>query len=163
MESCGGELAALFGALVERLFYVPDPYQCGMEVANHPAMANHAAATMNVTNKRRGENLRGEIALPFFSDSTQLPSHSSSPYTGGPKARISEISRHCVGTCGHACRRTKAPTTSHKARKEAIAFARIICLKKPNAKVNRQKCEAFLSVLNLQLGWWQVLKLMRRS
>ena len=26
------------------------------------------------------------------------------------------------------------------------------------AKVNRQKCEAFLSVLNLQLGWWQVLK-----
>jgi hypothetical protein len=24
---------------------------------------------------------------------------------------------------------------------------------KPNAQVNRQKCEAFLSVLNLQLGW----------
>jgi hypothetical protein len=28
--------------------------------------------------------------------------------------------------------------------------------KKPNAQVNRQKCEAFLSVLNLQLGWWQM-------
>jgi len=26
-------------------------------------------------------------------------------------------------------------------------------LKKPNAQVNRQKCEAFLSALNLQLGW----------
>jgi hypothetical protein len=24
---------------------------------------------------------------------------------------------------------------------------------KPNAQVNRQKCEAFLSALNLQLGW----------
>jgi hypothetical protein len=24
---------------------------------------------------------------------------------------------------------------------------------RPNAQVNRQKCEAFLSVLNLQLGW----------
>jgi hypothetical protein len=27
---------------------------------------------------------------------------------------------------------------------------------KPNAQVNRQKCGAFLSVLNLQLGWRQV-------
>jgi hypothetical protein len=26
----------------------------------------------------------------------------------------------------------------------------------PNAQVNRQKCGAFLSVLNLQLGWWQM-------
>jgi hypothetical protein len=25
--------------------------------------------------------------------------------------------------------------------------------KEPNAQVNRQKCGAFLSVLNLQLGW----------
>jgi len=25
--------------------------------------------------------------------------------------------------------------------------------KRHNAQVNRQKCEAFLSVLNLQLGW----------
>jgi len=27
---------------------------------------------------------------------------------------------------------------------------------RPNAQVNRQKCEAFLSALNLQLGWCKV-------
>jgi hypothetical protein len=27
-----------------------------------------------------------------------------------------------------------------------------VLLERPNAQVNRQKCEAFLSVLNLQLG-----------
>jgi hypothetical protein len=31
-----------------------------------------------------------------------------------------------------------------------------LSLMRPNAQVNRQKCEAFLSALNLQLGWWQM-------
>jgi hypothetical protein len=35
--------------------------------------------------------------------------------------------------------------------------------KKPNAQVNRQKCEAFLSALNLQLGWGQMRGLMSYS
>jgi hypothetical protein len=35
---------------------------------------------------------------------------------------------------------------------QAPMFPGAARLKRPNAQVNRQKCEAFLSVLNLQLG-----------
>jgi hypothetical protein len=34
---------------------------------------------------------------------------------------------------------------------------------RPNAQVNRQKCEAFLSALNRQLAWWLKVKCSRRQ
>ena len=60
------------------------------------------------------------------------------------------------------------PTVDAISKEETIAknfrfkkMSPCVCLgsrrpQKANAQVNRQKCGAFLSVLNLQLGWWQM-------
>jgi len=50
-----------------------------------------------------------------------------------------------------AAKRDERGILREKAVSEDMAACRLH--EKPNAQVNRQKCEAFLSVLNLQLGW----------